>query len=157
MLVADHRLGDRPDDPKDPAARMHVVRFELTAETHVGGRARGDATAGGKTAIAERSASDGSEGEEEAAPDGDPLRSDSDSLRADSASLRADSDSLRADAGSLRFDAGSLRSDAEAALTQMGWKPAISRAAVAAAIAGRHPTLEALVVAALQRCPRHVS
>ncbi|MBC7975173.1 MAG: HNH endonuclease [Myxococcales bacterium] len=32
-LVADHRLGDRPDDPKDPTARMHVVRLELSAET----------------------------------------------------------------------------------------------------------------------------
>src|SRR4051812_16300545 len=32
-LVADHRPGDRPDDPADPAARMHVVQFELEAET----------------------------------------------------------------------------------------------------------------------------
>jgi hypothetical protein len=32
-LVADHRPGDRPDDPPDPKARRHVVRFELTAET----------------------------------------------------------------------------------------------------------------------------
>ena len=32
-LVADHRLGDHPDDPPDPQARMHVVRFELSAET----------------------------------------------------------------------------------------------------------------------------
>jgi hypothetical protein len=32
-LVADHRPGDRPDDPLDPQARMHVVRFELAAET----------------------------------------------------------------------------------------------------------------------------
>ena len=32
-LVADHRPGDRPDDPPDPAARTHVVRFELSAET----------------------------------------------------------------------------------------------------------------------------
>ena len=32
-LVADHRLGDRPDDPCDPTARTHVVRFELSAET----------------------------------------------------------------------------------------------------------------------------
>src|SRR5262249_43530489 len=31
-LVADHRPGDRPDDPPDPAARTHVVRFELSAE-----------------------------------------------------------------------------------------------------------------------------
>src|SRR5213078_2340873 len=32
-LVADHRPGDRPDDPPDPTARTHVVRFELAAET----------------------------------------------------------------------------------------------------------------------------
>jgi hypothetical protein len=32
-LVADHRQGDRPDDPPDPQARTHVVRFELAAET----------------------------------------------------------------------------------------------------------------------------
>jgi hypothetical protein len=32
-LVADHRLGDRPEDPKDPTARTHIVRLELSAET----------------------------------------------------------------------------------------------------------------------------
>jgi HNH endonuclease len=32
-LVADHHHGDRPDDPKDPAARTHVVRLEVMAET----------------------------------------------------------------------------------------------------------------------------
>jgi hypothetical protein len=32
-LVANHRPGDRPDDPPDPEARTHVVRFELSAET----------------------------------------------------------------------------------------------------------------------------
>ncbi|HEX7838441.1 MAG TPA: HNH endonuclease signature motif containing protein, partial [Kofleriaceae bacterium] len=32
-LVADHHPGDRPDDPPDPQARTHVVRFELSAET----------------------------------------------------------------------------------------------------------------------------
>jgi hypothetical protein len=32
-LVADHRPGDRPDDPADPRVRTHVVRFELSAET----------------------------------------------------------------------------------------------------------------------------
>jgi hypothetical protein len=32
-LVADHRPGDRPDDPPAPEARTHVVRFELAAET----------------------------------------------------------------------------------------------------------------------------
>jgi hypothetical protein len=32
-LVADHRPGDHPDDPPDPEARTHVVRFELSAET----------------------------------------------------------------------------------------------------------------------------
>ena len=55
-------------------------------------------------------------------------------------------------------DAASLRTDANAALTQMGWKPAIAHAAVAAAAAsGPHATLEALIVAALQRCPRRTS
>jgi hypothetical protein len=32
-LVADHRPGDRPDDPPNPEARTHVVRFELAAQT----------------------------------------------------------------------------------------------------------------------------
>jgi hypothetical protein len=32
-LVADHRPGDGPEDPPDPKARTHVVRFELSAET----------------------------------------------------------------------------------------------------------------------------
>jgi hypothetical protein len=32
-LVADHGPGDGPDDPPDPKARTHVVRFELSAET----------------------------------------------------------------------------------------------------------------------------
>jgi hypothetical protein len=32
-LVADHRPGDRPEDPPAPEARTHVVRFELRAET----------------------------------------------------------------------------------------------------------------------------
>jgi predicted nucleic acid-binding protein len=32
-LVADHRPGDHPDDPPDPEARTHVVRFELSAPT----------------------------------------------------------------------------------------------------------------------------
>ncbi|HEX7839809.1 MAG TPA: HNH endonuclease signature motif containing protein [Kofleriaceae bacterium] len=32
-LVADHRPGDHPDDPPDPEARTHVVRFELSAQT----------------------------------------------------------------------------------------------------------------------------
>ena len=32
-LVADHRQGDNPDDPPDPEARTHNVRFELAAET----------------------------------------------------------------------------------------------------------------------------
>jgi hypothetical protein len=32
-MVADHKPGDRPDDPPDPEARMRVVRFELSPET----------------------------------------------------------------------------------------------------------------------------
>jgi 5-methylcytosine-specific restriction endonuclease McrA len=33
-LVAGHRPGDRPEDPRDPDVRMHVVRFELKPETY---------------------------------------------------------------------------------------------------------------------------
>lgn len=33
-LVAGHRPGDGPADPKDPEARTHVVRFELSASTY---------------------------------------------------------------------------------------------------------------------------
>jgi hypothetical protein len=33
QLVADRKPGDRPEDPPDPKARMHVVRFELSAAT----------------------------------------------------------------------------------------------------------------------------
>src|ERR1043166_1916202 len=32
-MVAYRRPGDRPDDPPDPEARTHIVRFELNAET----------------------------------------------------------------------------------------------------------------------------
>src|SRR6201990_1506549 len=32
-LVADHRPGDRPEDPGEPEVRTRVVRFELSAET----------------------------------------------------------------------------------------------------------------------------
>jgi len=32
-LVADHRPGDRPDDPPDPEARTRIVRWEVSAET----------------------------------------------------------------------------------------------------------------------------
>jgi HNH endonuclease/RuvA, C-terminal domain len=33
-MVAHHRPGDGPDDPPDPEAQTHVVRFELAAETY---------------------------------------------------------------------------------------------------------------------------
>jgi hypothetical protein len=33
-MVAHHRPGDGPDDPPDPEAQTHVVRFELSAETY---------------------------------------------------------------------------------------------------------------------------
>ncbi|HSR98929.1 MAG TPA: HNH endonuclease, partial [Kofleriaceae bacterium] len=33
-MVAHHRPGDGPDDPPDPEPSMHVVRFELSAETY---------------------------------------------------------------------------------------------------------------------------
>ncbi|MGH2900596.1 MAG: HNH endonuclease, partial [Solirubrobacteraceae bacterium] len=33
-MVAHHRPGDEPDDPPDPEPQIHVVRFELSAETY---------------------------------------------------------------------------------------------------------------------------
>jgi hypothetical protein len=33
-IVADRRQGDDPDDPPDPQARSHVVRFDLAAQTY---------------------------------------------------------------------------------------------------------------------------
>ena len=52
-------------------------------------------------------------------------------------------------------DAAALRDDAVLALTTMGWKPAVARAAVAAALVehGDGMSLERLVPAALRRCP----
>ena len=129
------RLGHAAPRAERDGSRPHAWRRQAAEHgdwantgAHVGGRARRDAMAGHGPAIAERGAFDDATAAG-SAPDDDSLRSKADSLR----------------------------SDAEAALTQMGWKPAISRAAVAAAIEGRHATLEALLVAALQRCPRHVS
>jgi Holliday junction resolvasome RuvABC DNA-binding subunit len=48
-----------------------------------------------------------------------------------------------------------LRAHATTALTGLGWKPAIARAAVDAAMAARsnEMTLERLIVEALRRCP----
>ncbi|MBC7978204.1 MAG: hypothetical protein H7138_24735 [Myxococcales bacterium] len=46
-----------------------------------------------------------------------------------------------------------LREEAEQAVTQLGWKPAIARAAVSSAIAATAPaTLERLICEALRRC-----
>ncbi len=46
-----------------------------------------------------------------------------------------------------------LREEAEQAVTQLGWKPAIARAAVSSAIAASAPaTLERLICEALRRC-----
>lgn len=57
--------------------------------------------------------------------------------------------------GTRRLDAAILRTQAKAALTGLGWKPAIARAAVAAAAAaqGEDVTLERLIFEALRRCP----
>jgi hypothetical protein len=54
-----------------------------------------------------------------------------------------------------KLDAAILRTQARAALTGLGWKPAIAHAAVDAAVAARNPglTLERLVFESLRRCP----
>jgi RuvA, C-terminal domain/HNH endonuclease len=55
----------------------------------------------------------------------------------------------------LDLDAAILRTQAKAALTGLGWKPAIAHAAVAAAmaVAGADITLEQLIRASLRHCP----
>ena len=54
-----------------------------------------------------------------------------------------------------RLDVAVLRVEARAALTQLGWKPAIAQAAVTAALAahGTELTLEQLIFESLRRCP----
>ena len=54
-----------------------------------------------------------------------------------------------------KLDAAILRRQAKAALTGLGWKPAIAHAAVAAAAAaqGDEVMLEQLIFEALRRCP----
>ena len=58
--------------------------------------------------------------------------------------------------GACRLDAAILRTQAKAALTGLGWKPAIAHAAVAAAAEaqGADVTLERLIFEALRRCPK---
>jgi len=53
------------------------------------------------------------------------------------------------------LDAAILHTQAKAALTWLGWKPAIARAAVAAAAAVQdvEVTLERLIFESLRRCP----
>jgi Holliday junction resolvasome RuvABC DNA-binding subunit len=55
---------------------------------------------------------------------------------------------------SIDFDEACLRTMAKMALTTMGWKPTVARAAVAAAIEahGEDITLEQLVRESLRRC-----
>lgn len=57
--------------------------------------------------------------------------------------------------GARKLDAAILRTQAKAALTGLGWKPAIAHAAVAAAAEaqGDAATLERLIFEALRRCP----
>jgi hypothetical protein len=57
--------------------------------------------------------------------------------------------------GSSKLDAAIFCTEAKAALTGLGWKPAIAHAAVTAAAAGAAPdvTLEQLIFAALRHCP----
>jgi Holliday junction resolvasome RuvABC DNA-binding subunit len=54
-----------------------------------------------------------------------------------------------------RLDAAILHTQAKAALTGLGWKPALAHAAVDAAAAAQGPdvTLERLIFEALRRCP----
>jgi hypothetical protein len=54
-----------------------------------------------------------------------------------------------------KLDAAILCTQARAALTGLGWKPAIARAAVdaAAAVSGPEVTLERLIFESLRRCP----
>ncbi|HEX2691224.1 MAG TPA: hypothetical protein VHN14_31645 [Kofleriaceae bacterium] len=56
---------------------------------------------------------------------------------------------------SRKLDAAILRTQARTALTGLGWKPAIARAAVTTAAAGAAPdvTLEQLIYASLRHCP----
>jgi hypothetical protein len=57
-------------------------------------------------------------------------------------------------AGISKLNAAILRTEAKAALTGLGWKPAVARAAVTAAVAqGADTTLERLVFESLRRCP----
>lgn len=53
------------------------------------------------------------------------------------------------------LDAAMAKTQAKAALTSLGWKPAIAGAAVAAAVAalGADVPLEELIVESLRRCP----
>jgi hypothetical protein len=57
--------------------------------------------------------------------------------------------------GVAKLDAAILRTQAKAALTSLGWKPAVAHAAVAAAMTARGPdlSLEQLIFEALRRCP----
>jgi hypothetical protein len=54
-----------------------------------------------------------------------------------------------------KLDAAILCTQARAALTGLGWKPAIARTAVDAAVAvsGPEMTLERLIFESLRRCP----
>ncbi|TMQ16144.1 MAG: hypothetical protein E6J90_24335 [Deltaproteobacteria bacterium] len=59
------------------------------------------------------------------------------------------------DATTSKLDAAILRAQAKAALTGLGWKSAIARAAVSAAMAtvDGDATLEQLIFESLRRCP----
>ena len=54
-----------------------------------------------------------------------------------------------------KLDVTILHTQAKAALTRLGWKPAIAHAAVsaAAAVQGAEVTLERLIFESLRRCP----
>jgi hypothetical protein len=66
-----------------------------------------------------------------------------------------DETDARVGEGARKLDAAILRTQAKAALTGLGWKPAIAHAAVVAAAEaqGDAATLERLIFEALRRCP----
>jgi hypothetical protein len=65
-----------------------------------------------------------------------------------------DSADASAHVGASKLDAAILRTQAKAALTGLGWRPAIAHAAVAAAMAqAGEVTLERLIFESLRRCP----
>jgi len=76
-------------------------------------------------------------------------------LNEDAAVTRAATAPASAHVGATKLDMAILQTQAKAALVGLGWKPAIARVAIAAAIAERDDdvTLEQLIFESLRRCP----